>query len=171
MSEDHQPAITIRGIEADDWEDVAALRDSINVVRNTLQLPYQSRDRIREYLENLSSRTSMLVAEVDNTVVGQLGLMLETGRRSHVARLGMMVHEQYQGMGIGSTLMKAAIDLADNWLNVSRIELEVYTDNVAGIALYRKFGFEIEGTARDFAFANGHYIDAHIMARIQKEDG
>ena len=36
---------------------------------------------------------------------------------------------------------EAAIDLAENWLNVSRIELEVFTDNAAGLALYEKFDF------------------------------
>ena len=28
----------------------------------------------------------------------------------------------------------AALDLADNWLNLSRLELQVYTDNAAGMA-------------------------------------
>ena len=51
--------------------------------------------------------------------------------------------------------MKAALDLADNWLNPTRIELEVYTDNQTGIALYEKWGFEIEGTLRHFAFRGG----------------
>jgi putative acetyltransferase len=30
--------------------------------------------------------------------------------------------------------MEAALDLADNWLNLTRIELSVYTDNAAGTA-------------------------------------
>ena len=51
--------------------------------------------------------------------------------------------------------MKAALDLADNWLNLTRIELEVCTDNQTGIALYEKWGFEIEGTLRHFAFRGG----------------
>jgi putative acetyltransferase len=41
-------------------------------------------------------------------------------------------------------MMRAVIDLADKWLNLARIELTVFTDNEPAIALYRKFGFEIE---------------------------
>lgn len=42
--------------------------------------------------------------------------------------------------------MEAAVDLADKWLNLTRFELEVYTDNASAIRLYKKFGFTIEGT-------------------------
>jgi putative acetyltransferase len=59
------------------------------------------------------------------------------------------------------------LDLADNWLNLTRIELSVYTDNAAGLALYKKFGFEIEGTHRRYAFRGGRYVDAYSMARVR----
>lgn len=39
----------------------------------------------------------------------------------------------------------------------------VHVDNEAGIELYRKFGFEIEGTHRRFALRNGAYVDAYSM--------
>ena len=63
--------------------------------------------------------------------------------------------------------MEAALDLADNWLNLTRVELTVYTDNAAGIALYEKFGFGIEGTHPRFAFRNGEYVSAYSMGRIR----
>lgn len=170
MSEQKQLKITIRGMEPDDWEAAADIRDSGNIFKYTLQVPYQSRDGLREYMENPLARQMMIVAEVDDTVVGQLGLERNTGRRAHAARLGMMVHTDYQGKGVGSALMVAALDLADNWLNVSRIELEVFTENAAAVALYEKFGFEIEGTLRDYAFREGEYIDAHLMARIKEDN-
>jgi putative acetyltransferase len=64
--------------------------------------------------------------------------------------------------------MEAALDLADNWLNLTRIALTVYTDNKAALALYKKFGFEIEGTHRRYAFRDGGYVDAYSMARIRE---
>jgi len=35
------------------------------------------------------------------------------------------------------------------------------------IALYEKFGFEVEGTHRRYAFRNGEYVDAYSMARLR----
>ncbi|WP_020583626.1 GNAT family N-acetyltransferase [Endozoicomonas elysicola] len=72
-----------------------------------------------------------------------------------------------QGQGIGSQLLEAAIELAEHWLAITRIELEVYTDNEAAVALYRKFGFEVEGTARGYAFRNGELADVYLMARVK----
>ena len=60
------------------------------------------------------------------------------------------------------------LDLADNWLNIRRIELTVYSDNEAAVALYKKMGFVIEGEGKDFAFRNGRYVDAYYMARIRQ---
>src|SRR5712691_4482721 len=51
-----------------------------------------------------------------------------------------------EGEIVGTALMTAAIDLADNWLDLSRLELTVYTDNEAAMRLYKKLGFVIEGT-------------------------
>jgi putative acetyltransferase len=79
----------------------------------------------------------------------------------------MAVRDDWQGKGVGTALMEAALDLADNWLNLTRVELSVYTDNAAGVALYKKFGFEVEGTHRRYAFRNGEYVDAYSMARIR----
>ena len=43
----------------------------------------------------------------------------------------------------------------------------MYTDNAAAVVLYEKFGFEIEGAHRRYAFRNGEYVDAYSMARIK----
>ena len=102
-------------------------------------------------------------------MVGSIGL--ETSptrlRMRHVGSIGMAVRDDWQGKGVGTTLMEAALDLADNWLNLTRVELRVYVDNAAAIALYEKFGFEVEGTHRRLAFRNGEYVDSYSMARLR----
>jgi putative acetyltransferase len=79
----------------------------------------------------------------------------------------MMVRDDWRGKGIGTALMQAVIDLTDRWLNLTRIELTVFTDNESAIALYRNFGFEIEGTLRKYAFRDGAFVDAYSMARVK----
>jgi len=64
--------------------------------------------------------------------------------------------------------MQAVIDPADNWLNLARLELMVFSDNVRAINLYRAFGFVTEGTYRRYAFRAGRYADMDTMARIRE---
>ncbi|MEK7786498.1 MAG: GNAT family N-acetyltransferase, partial [Chloroflexota bacterium] len=108
---------------------------------------------------------------VENEVIGQLGLHTfpNAPRRRHVGQIGMAVRDDWQGKGAGTALMQAAIDLAEKWLNLSRLELEVYTDNEPAIRLYKKLGFSIEGTLVHFAFRDGQYVDAYMMARLKMQ--
>lgn len=87
-------------------------------------------------------------------------------RRRHVMGLGLWVAHASQGQGVGSALMVALCDYADRWAGVLRIELLVYTDNERAIGLYRKFGFEVEGTMRAHALRDGVYVDSLVMARL-----
>ena len=84
-----------------------------------------------------------------------------------MACIGMGVRDDWAGKGVGSVLLGAALEMADNWLNLQRVELTVYTDNQGALALYRKFGFVEEGLARGYAFRQGEYVDALYMARIR----
>jgi putative acetyltransferase len=50
---------------------------------------------------------------------------------------------------------------------LSRLELTLYTDNEPALRLYKKLGFDIEGTHRRYAFRDGAYVDAYTMARVR----
>ncbi len=162
--------VRVREAGADDAPRLAEIWACPGVARDTLGLPYVSPDRGKKLLEGLAAGDHSLVAEVEGKVVGSLGLQRGANRHTHKASLGMGVHDDYQGRGVGTALMKAAMDLADNWLNIKRVELRVYTDNARAIHLYEKFGFVIEGTHCAFAFRDGEYVGAHTMGRIKDSE-
>jgi putative acetyltransferase len=160
--------IAIRAAEESDAEAFHEIFACRQVIAGTLQLPWRSLDQQRQRLRDHPPGTHRLVAVVDGRVVGNIGLHQNQNPRRHdVAYFGMAVHEDYQNRGVGSALMAAMIELADSWLGVRRIELEVWADNAAAIHLYEKFGFVIEGTARQHARRAGELVDAHYMARLR----
>ncbi len=161
--------IKIRHAEPEDYRALQEVYAQPKAFRGTLQLPFPSVEMWRKRLVEKPKGLYMLVACVDNEIVGSLGLSIVSNspRRRHVGELWMAVHDKWQGKGVGTSLMAVAVDLADQWLNIERLELTVYTDNEPAITLYKNFGFKIEGTHQNFAFCEGEYIDAHSMARIK----
>lgn len=141
---------------------------SPKVYEGTLQLPYPSREYWRKRISDADGCYN-LVAVSGEHIIGMVSVNTfpNRPRRRHVGQIGISVAEAWQGRGVGTTLMQAGIDLADNWLNLTRLELEVYADNDAAIRLYERFGFEREGTLRQHAFRDGRYVDSIMMARLR----
>jgi len=163
--------LIVRAQRLDDLEALYAMREQAGVRPNVLALPFTDPDRFRERTGPGRDGMYRLVAEAIlpdgvRLLVGSLGLFQGQLSSAHRADMGIQVHEDYQEIGVGSALMAAMCDLADNWLNLHRVELEVFTDNPRGIALYKKFGFEIEATLHHYAYRNGEYVDAYFMGRI-----
>ena len=159
--------ITIRAARASDCEEIAALINLPGFRAGTLRLPHQSPEEVRKWLEHRTPGSVSIVAVHEGAIVGKADLHPSTGRRSHAGTLGMGVHDAHQGRGIGSALLRELLDAADNWLGLRRIELTVFVDNAPALALYKRHGFEVEGTHRDHAYRAGAFVDAYAMARLR----
>ncbi len=66
----------------------------------------------------------------------------------------------------GDALLNEILDLADHWLMLVRVELEVFSDNEGAIRLYESLGFQKEGLKRMATVRGGRYVDEYLMARL-----
>jgi putative acetyltransferase len=159
--------VVIRRAEPSDAAGIARTFVSRSTAAGTLQNPYPS---IADWVERLNRDAAtnyIFVALSGDDVIGHAGLHgSKNARRQHAWGLGIGVREDWQGRGVGTRLMETLIDLADNWLGALRLELTVYSDNAPALALYRKLGFQEEGTHRAFALRDGCFVDAIAMARL-----
>ncbi len=164
--------IVIRGRNADDWTAVAAICRAQGLPFNPLEIPYAPDDHAKTLLSRaLDANTDVnLVAELGGVIVGEI--LLERGRMARLRHIGFIerfvVEPSSHNRGIGSALLAAVLDVAENWLNLSRIHHVIAVDNAPAIALHRKHGFVIEGKLRDHNYRAGRYIDAYVMARIRE---
>lgn len=160
-------AIVIRPPQEQDLPAIAEIYSFEAVLEQTSQLPYRPAEHWRHFYSNKGVPFLELVAICNNRAVGHLGILLnDNPRRKHVASFGIAVHPDYHGQGVGNALMTELIHLADNWLNLLKIELEVSSENGIAIALYKKFGFVMEGESRFDMFRNGRYSHTCHMARF-----
>ena len=160
--------LVVRRCEPEDYKAVHLVYSSPRAMSETLGVPFSSEQAWREELARRRDDNFSMVACVRGEVVGHLALSVYLSPRTcHSGHFGIAVRDDWQGKGVGTALMNACVDLADNWLGLTRLDLRVFADNARAIALYERFGFEIEGTCRRFAYRDGEYVDAHVMARLR----
>lgn len=160
----------IRPIKLEDAASINEMRRMDGVRENTLGLFSERVTRSEDFIKGLTEYEHLLVAEVDEDgvkkAIGVAGLHINRNPRlRHSASIGIMVHVDYQGQGIGTALLKKIIDLADNWLMLVRLELTAFVENEGAVKLYQSLGFQIEGTKKYAAIRNGKYADEYLMAR------
>lgn len=162
--------ISIRTAEQKDVEAIHAIRCMKGVRENTNSIESYRISRTEKIFESLTDNDHFLVAEVDEEgakkIVGVIQLYINKSLRvRHSGFVAIMVHTEYQGKGIGRKLFEKLLDIADNWIMLTRLELGVFVDNERAINLYKSLGFVIEGTKKFAAIKDGKYADEHIMAR------
>lgn len=167
------PDFIIRPVRKEDAEGINEMRRMPEVFYNMLAMPSERIQKTEDFIAGLGPDSHQFAAVIPEEsgrekVIGMVGLTVSASPRlRHSAGLGIMVHRDYQNQGVGAALMKTVLDLADNWLMLVRVELGVYADNEQAIHLYKKMGFEIEGTKRKAAIRNGAYVDELVMGRIR----
>lgn len=161
----------LRSAEVGDAAVLAAFANLPGVQHGTLWMPYDPRSRIeRRIAENSGSHLLVGCVREGNaeTIVAYGGLLPRTRRAAHVGEIFLLVHDDYTERGYGTRILQALLDLADNWLGLRRVELEVNADNAPAIYLYTQHGFELEGTKRGDVLRDGVLIDTHIMGRLRE---
>jgi len=117
---------------------------------------------------DVGARTAQFAASADATLVAVAGdnvvgnIHVEASRFGF-GELGMNVAREWRGRGVGSALLRAAIERAREQ-GLHKLSLEVWPHNEAALALYRKFGFVEEGRrVEHYRRASGELWDAIVM--------
>lgn len=126
-----------------------------------------ARDEMAQ-IESVLARPNQMIFVVEDRdrLIAWLGAFGERYQRvAHTALLGIGVLGAYQRRGIGQALFQEA----ERWARAAglrRLELLVQSGNFPAISLYRKMGFQIEGTKRESYRIGGEYVDEYLMAKL-----
>ncbi|MBT2690197.1 GNAT family N-acetyltransferase [Bacillus sp. ISL-47] len=126
--------------------------------------PEAQRKRIEAIKKEDNS--TIIVAEKDNQLIGFLMAIGGAARRNnHSAYLVAGIASGHRGKGIGTKLFEEL----DRWArehSIHRLELTTVVKNDAGVALYKKAGFKIEGTKKHSLLINGEFVDEYYMGKL-----
>jgi RimJ/RimL family protein N-acetyltransferase len=164
MASGHQ--VQIRTARESDAE---AIREAVRAIgaekKYLATIEGFSLEETRAFLKRIvEGNLPQVTAFVENDVVGFCDILPNRAPGfTHVARLGMGVLFGWRRRGIGRRLLMACLDLAKS-AHIEKVELEVFSDNIAAMKLYESFGFSREGVRVRSRKLDGRYQDIVMMA-------
>ena len=157
----------IRPVSEDDAPGIWRITRQQGVIETILALPS---DRLQQRIDTLAGLTTddhWFVAEQNGEIIGLAGLHVGQGRLRHSGHVFLFVARETQRQGIGTRLLEALLDVADNWLMLRRVELTVFASNIRAKALYERLGFVVEGLRKMSVISEGQLHDEYLMARYR----
>jgi RimJ/RimL family protein N-acetyltransferase len=125
--------------------------------------PVDINERTATFEASITGPARTFVAVAGDQIIGLIHI--EPSRHGF-GDLAMLVDRDWRGRGVGSALVRAAIDWARGQ-GLHKLSLEVFVHNEAAIALYRKSGFAEEGRlTKQYRRASGELWDAMVMGRM-----
>jgi RimJ/RimL family protein N-acetyltransferase len=161
---------SVRAAVEDDAEALLALRQAVfEETEYMLWEPAEFKDSAQDERKriarlNAGNNSRCLVAAADSGLVGFLNAMGgPVNRLRHSTTLALAVRRSHWGLGVGSALLSEALSWSRS-AGLVRVELTVHTTNMRAVALYRRHGFEVEGTRRKSLLVGGRYVDEYLMS-------
>ncbi len=120
------------------------------------------------YRHVLAGEDLWSVAEIDGHVVGACTIQ-RLGRgpgseHGHVGVLGILVHREHRGKGVGSALLDHALAAARGRFDLVR--LSVFSVNTGARRLYERFGFVVSGHVPRGVKRGSEYLDEEEMVLL-----
>jgi L-phenylalanine/L-methionine N-acetyltransferase len=132
-------------------------------------IPPFTQERIESWTSNINYNEVLAIVAVTEEenmqrIVGSASLKFNSQEVfKHKAELGIAVHDDYQKLGIGTALLNHLLAIA-KIKKLKKVGLIVNIKNERAICMYRKMGFECEGTLCKELLYNGRYKDLYQMA-------
>jgi RimJ/RimL family protein N-acetyltransferase len=127
-------------------------------------------DRTLAWIENAQNGGARAWAvwlggsHVGNVVLDQFDGRTETARLSiYLGDAGA------RSQGVGTTAIYRALEQAFPSGHLYKVWLTVHAENAVAIRVYRKLGFQVEGTLRGAFLLNGRRLDALYMGLLASE--
>jgi RimJ/RimL family protein N-acetyltransferase len=127
------------------------------------------RDDIREMMKSEPDHKVFAIETHEGDLIGGCDLT-HISWEDRRAQLGLAIGEKgYWGKGYGTDATWTLVRFGFEEMNLNRVQLFVYADNVRAIRCYEKLGFVHEGVLRCNVYRDGEYIDAVAMSMLREE--
>jgi RimJ/RimL family protein N-acetyltransferase len=172
MEPNRQKRIVIREAERKDaaailscLRQMAMESDFLTSEPDEMNLTVEQEER---YIAEVAARSNalFLVAQAQEVIVGMLTFTGGSTRRTrHVGEAGAAVLQDYWGYGIGTNLIRVLLEWCPQ-AGIRKINGRTRLDNVRGIRLCEKMGFQGEGVSKRELQIDGRFYDFVLLGRL-----
>ena len=165
---------TLRRIRGKDYEEVMTFLDKFSRGKGAIwtnQYPGQPKKDKEKSIQKYESDDALFLGIWnDKEVIAEGSISLSSCGPDHPwsvlqAVFALSVLEKYTSLGLGTILLREL----EKWAikkKVHRIHATVRHNNKRGLGLYLKFGYQIEGIARETAFFNNEWQHEYYLGKI-----
>ncbi|WP_080873590.1 GNAT family N-acetyltransferase [Oceanobacillus timonensis] len=167
--------IRLRKIIKDDAVLYHKWRNDVQVMHSTSPFldvyPMKATEDFIEYaiLKSETSKGYIMVDKKTEMSIGIVSLIHIDYKNRNAECIIDIGEKEYWGKGYGLEGLNLLLDYAFYELNLHRVSLRVFSFNKRAIKLYKKMGFEAEGTSRQSLFRDGKWHDICHMGILQAE--
>lgn len=166
MSKQTETPILIRRATVDDAASTCAIWKAITAEKtySAIDRPF-TLDEERTYIQSLSEREGIFLAETEGQVVGFQSIDLwarHIRSMDHVAQLGTFVLREWRGRGIGRQLAASTITFARS-AAYEKLVIFVRASNAGAQEFYKRLGFRPCGRFSRQVKTAGEYDDEILM--------
>lgn len=168
--------ISLRALEPEDvdrlylWEN----DEEIWTISHTLA-PF-SKHTLSLYIQNAdkdiyeSRQLRMMIDNLDGATVGAIDLFDFDPYHSRVG-IGILIHKKEdRSKGYAMAALNLMIRYCFEKLSLHQIYANILFDNDISISLFKKAGFVISGTKKDWILESGHWKDEHLLQLVRSNN-
>ena len=159
----------VRKAIPDDAKEVADVLNSvIREGKYTAFTRVFSIEEERTFISSLGERNAMLVAEINNKIVGiqVIDLLLNyMDSMKHVATMGTWILADFRGYKIGHILAEESFEFARRQ-RYKKVVIQVLAHNERALRFYGHLGFEKIGIAGKQVEFNGEFYDSVYLEKF-----
>ncbi|MDI6784549.1 MAG: GNAT family protein [bacterium] len=143
-------------------------------VRDSFFIAFPSnRVRQEEFIRSLYKEKDLviftIVTKAQNIPVGHTAFH-RVDFVSRSATYAIIISDaKYWGKGYGSEVTQLMVEYGFQTLGLNRIQLHVWSENIAGLKAYERAGFKQEGLLRQAMFHEGKFCDFYVMSILREE--
>jgi diamine N-acetyltransferase len=167
--------LSLRALEPEDLQILFDLENDTRLWRCGITRAPYSRYVLKRYIEEsykdiYEAKQLRLMIVLPNNEVAGIADLSDFDPFNMRAEVGILIAPAYQNQGIATEAIELLKQYAFDFLNMKQLYAYVAVNNVHSVSLFKKCGFVVSGTLKDWVVSDEGYTDTLFMQCLADED-